>query len=468
MGGRATTMGGGPTTMGGATMGGAGGAAGSKFPCLSPKPLPGGFETCSDGTTHRPHAVECKSQLPRAISNDLPAGPDVACHADSDCIEKPHGMCMVSGDPPTASYCDYGCVNDSECVQGVCQCGEAIGHCAMANCHEDAECGVGLRCQSYAASPCGAGAFTCQTANDNCSTNFDCGPTQVCEPGTQASAVPTGWGCKPMSCAVGRPFLVSGTPRVAGLVPSHGWAQAPALRLAQYTTEQRRVAAEYWLQVARLEHASIAAFARFGLQLLQLAAPPQLVELATAAIADETRHARLAFGIAEQLSDEALGPGALDVQGSLLETSLVDVVRLVVREGCVGETGAALEAREAALAATEPALAQLLHDIADDESRHAELAFRFVAWALEREPSAVAAVLREELEREQARLAAPVPPSSADELAALEAGRGLGVVPAAQRRAKKKAALSEVILPCAQALLARAAAAPPRAAGLSA
>jgi hypothetical protein len=268
-----------------------------------------------------------------------------------------------------------------------------------------------------------------------------------------------------MSCAVGRPFLVAGAARVAELVPVCGWARAPELQLAEHTAEQRRLAAQHWLEVARLEHASVAAFARFVLQLLQLGAPPELVERATAAVADETRHARLAFGIAAQLDGRVIGPGVLDVRGSLLETSLVDVARLVVREGCFGETGAALEAREAALAATEPALAQLLHDIADDESRHAELAWRFVAWALEREPTSVAAMLRQELQREQARLTALlVPPASADELA----GLGLGMVPAALRLELQKAALRDVIQPCAQALLARAAAAQPAAAGLSA
>ena len=36
-------------------------------------------------------------------------------------------------------------------------------------------------------------------------------------------------------------------------------------------------------------------------------------------------------------------------------------MRLVVREGCIGETGAALEAREAALTARQPALASRNH-----------------------------------------------------------------------------------------------------------
>ena len=144
----------------------------------------------------------------------------------------------------------------------------------------------------------------------------------------------------------------------------------------------------------------MAAFARFALQLLQLGAPPELVERTTAAMADETRHARLAFGIASAYAGEALGPGPLDIERSLDETSLVDVVRLVVREGCVGETVAALEAREAAEHALESDPGRdCLRGVADDETRHAELAWRFVAWALEQAPAGGSGLLEQELGR---------------------------------------------------------------------
>jgi hypothetical protein len=178
--------------------------------------------------------------------------------------------------------------------------------------------------------------------------------------------------------------------------------------------EIREAAARHYQRVAQMEHASVAAFARFALQLLQLGAPPELVERTTAAIADEARHARIAFGIARALSGVELGPAALDVEHSLAPLSLVDIVRLVVREGCIGETAAALEAREAAAHATQPSLCAMLDGIADDEASHAELAWRFVSWALERAPLEVATVL----ESEAARLdGASTPAASADELA---------------------------------------------------
>jgi len=126
------------------------------------------------------------------------------------------------------------------------------------------------------------------------------------------------------------------------------------------------------------------------------------------------------------------------------------VTRLVVREGCVGETTAALEAREAAAHACSPQLAALLSGVADDEACHAELAWRFVSWALDQKPQAVAAVVRREL----SLAAQPATPAGA------AAGEAVllahGIVPERLRGELRKAAFSEVIEPCAAALLARA------------
>jgi len=131
-----------------------------------------------------------------------------------------------------------------------------------------------------------------------------------------------------------------------------------------------------------MEHASIAAFARFSLQLLSLGAPPELVEACTQALADETAHTKLCFGIASAYAGRAIGPGPLDVSKSLNVTSLGDIVDLVIAEGCFGETAAALEALDAASTASDPVIIAAYTRIAADELRHAELAFRFVRWAL--------------------------------------------------------------------------------------
>jgi hypothetical protein len=186
--------------------------------------------------------------------------------------------------------------------------------------------------------------------------------------------------------------LVESSARVAPTVVSGAWlAECASKPLVDHlSASERATLAAHWTRMGQLEHASIAAFARFALQLLSLGAPSELVEECTRAMADETAHTRLCFEVASAYAGHAVGPGPLDVAGSLAVTSLADIVDLVIAEGCFGETRAAVEALEAADAATDPVIRAAYEQIARDEERHAALAFRFVRWALERESEAVA------------------------------------------------------------------------------
>ncbi len=53
-----------------------------------------------------------------------------------------------------------------------------------------------------------------------------------------------------------------------------------------------------WLRNALMEHASVAALARFTLELLAVGAPADLIRDSNAAASDETRHAELCFALA--------------------------------------------------------------------------------------------------------------------------------------------------------------------------
>jgi hypothetical protein len=88
-----------------------------------------------------------------------------------------------------------------------------------------------------------------------------------------------------------------------------------------------------------MEHASIAAFARFALQLLAVGAPPDLVHGAQIAMGDEADHARLAFRLASAYAVRAVGPSALDIFGALDGFCIEQLVATLLREGCIGETG---------------------------------------------------------------------------------------------------------------------------------
>lgn len=165
---------------------------------------------------------------------------------------------------------------------------------------------------------------------------------------------------------------------------------------APTTPAQRTALIAHFTQWSLAEHASIASFARFGLQLVGLGAPPHLLEQTTAAMQDEIRHARFGFGVVAALGS-AIGPQTLAIDGALDgDLSLEHVLRLCVREGMIGETLAALELMASADLTPLPRFKKELASIAEDEARHARLAYSFAAWALHRDP-ALMDVIEEEV-----------------------------------------------------------------------
>lgn len=426
-----------------------GGPAENAFPCLDPSPLideSTGYVQCSNGYVHRTAQRECPTSLPRPdpVPNHDPAVDQ--CQYDSECTLLPHGFCGTAGISPSASrFCSYGCRDDSECGPGaICLCGDPVGQCVQARCTTDADCEPGFNCASYmVASGCFEQAFACQTPADTCGSDADCAVDTSCTAREGPSRQ-----CLGMRCEIGRPFLVGGIERLPAKALRGDWLE-PGVEpdVARLSPALRARVGREWLETARMEHASIAAFARFTMQLLAVGAPPELVTAATRAMADETAHAKHCFAIASRYLGRAHGPGALAIDGSLAETSLVEMVALAIREGCVGETIAALEAREAAEHADDPVIRAALLRISADETRHAELAWQFVQWALERGGVEIEALVRRELFAPVSELACASSPD--DELLL-----GCGVLPPAHRRALRAQATARVIGPCARALLA--------------
>jgi hypothetical protein len=203
---------------------------------------------------------------------------------------------------------------------------------------------------------------------------------------------------------------------------------------------------EHWRRAGQLEHASIAAFARFSLQLLSLGAPAQLLHAASSAMADETRHAEAAFRVASHFDRAALGPGPLSLQRLDLNQSLQSIVVETILEGCVGETLAALEAAEAWARAAHPRVREALVEVAGDEARHAELAWSFLAWALASYGDALLDTI--DAAFEQAETAARGAPSAPP----LKGLAGFGVLPAEDVERVRREAWQAVIRPCREAL----------------
>jgi hypothetical protein len=261
-------------------------------------------------------------------------------------------------------------------------------------------------------------------------------------------------GAGPGRCAhgMGRPFLVRGEPRLAPICARHDWETSSHpdvdLPMARRTELGRR-----WAEVGRMEHASVAAFARFALELLAFGTPAELLCDCQQAMADEILHAKIAFGFATAYGNEPVGPDALSIEGALAAPSLGESLTNALLEGCIGETVAAIEAREAAALAGDPVVKNALERIAIDEMRHAALAWRFVRFALDKD-SALSIVIEHTLS--QARLNAQVQCSNQREANDVWLWRH-GFVPEADRAALRLEVLRNVVEPCAGELTRAAA-----------
>ena len=248
------------------------------------------------------------------------------------------------------------------------------------------------------------------------------------------------------TCVCGRPFTVAGGTRTAPLV-AHSPATAHNPALAALAAAWRADASE--------EHASIASFYRFGLELLALGAPAELLTCTALAAADEVEHTRFCLQIAQQLDGQVHVAGPFPCGDLQLQTDLPSAAAAAVREGCVGETLAAAQAGVAARGATEAGVAAALARIADDELRHAEVAWRFVAWALEvggaQTQVAVAAAFSAALAPGALALRADAALASVPE----PLQRAWGRLPRREAHRLAEATLAEVVKPCAERLLRR-------------
>jgi hypothetical protein len=201
-----------------------------------------------------------------------------------------------------------------------------------------------------------------------------------------------------------------------------------------------------------MEHASVASFARFSLALLAAGAPADLVELAHAAALDEVRHAQLCFRLAAAYAGEEIAPGPFPLGADVpVGSGLAALAASTVKEGCVGETVAAMVAAEQLARATDPAVQAALRHIPDDEARHAELAWRTVAWAVRAGGSDVRAAV------EQAFLSAFAEYGAAPAVATAgsRAMEAHGRLDAATAERVVASALADVVAPAARALLRR-------------
>jgi hypothetical protein len=160
----------------------------------------------------------------------------------------------------------------------------------------------------------------------------------------------------------------------------------------------------YFASAAHLEAASVHAFARFARELHALGAPEELVSDAWRAAIEEIAHTRMVGMIAERFGAEVPeprieAPPAREAFAIALENAV---------EGCVRETYGALVAWYQAETATDSMVKNAMAQIAEDETRHADLSWRVAQWLepqlsdserahIDRARNGAFAALREEL-----------------------------------------------------------------------
>ncbi len=345
----------------------------------TPVKVPGvGYITEVNGTVHRAGPATCDPKIDAPSCNGTESQLD--CKTDADCKEHPHGKCASwTGQfrKMDGCSCQYSCESDADCSEPgtVCACKEATkeprSQCVEAKCKSDDDCKGSVCGLSTYFNGCGTEiTLACRSPKDACQAKSDCKDGQTCAVREDT------WMCQGISCAIGRPFTVDGA-----------WASAPPRGRGDWSIEGLSVRdagrADRWLEMAALEHASVASFARFSLQLLALGAPSALVRATQEAALDEIAHARIAYGIASRIAGREIGPGEFPQAALGIELDVAEVTRALVLEACVGETIGAIEAFESRDAARDPALGALLDRIATDELRHAELAYRCLAWLVD-------------------------------------------------------------------------------------
>jgi hypothetical protein len=262
-----------------------------------------------------------------------------------------------------------------------------------------------------------------------------------------------------LSCGVeGRPLCVGTerTPRVATLRTGAAWRADTqvfaGLRRPQDPALIERLR-DRWLTSARYEHASVAAFARVGLQLLRLGAPAELLRATQQAMVDEVRHAQLCFGLAAAYGGAPpCEAGPLRIDGCVsTRMQLEAALHEAILEGALGEGTAALEALEGARACVDPVVRGVLSRIAEDEQRHALLAYQTVKWALDAEPRRAREVVRECLRVGQR--CAPKPAVELDAVDDDDAARGYGLISSNRRAWLRHEVWHEVVAPILTAML---------------
>jgi hypothetical protein len=252
-------------------------------------------------------------------------------------------------------------------------------------------------------------------------------------------------------CVVGRALPSENGPLVAPIDNAkRGWSDENLVPCVDdLSLEEREIIAQRWIRDGLFEHASIASFSRLALALLATSADAELVHAAHEAALDEVRHAKLSLSLAAAYRGESVAPCALPLPNALpLGADLIELAVASVIEGAVGETIAAVLAAEQAAVAEDPAVRRVLQSIAEDESRHAQLAFQVIAFAIAAGGEPVRAAVEQAFRDSSTQM--PQPP--ADVGLAANIAKSHGFIASNDARTAFVRAMDDIVLPLGRAL----------------
>ncbi len=226
-----------------------------------------------------------------------------------------------------------------------------------------------------------------------------------------------------------QPTVVEGRPLIRdGQYVRPGFA-AP---LPEMASAETRAVRDHFAGSAQIEYSSVWTFLRLASELMAVGAPAELIAAALDAADDEVRHAELCAHAAGDIALLPLPPSMAQARFTRRSPHALAILAAEAwREGCLNETAAAEEARLASGEAEGPARA-MLASIANDETRHAELSWRVLAWIFAVAPAvateALAAVapgapIREEPAHDRALARHGVPTSEITAAARAHAAR---------------------------------------------
>ncbi len=210
--------------------------------------------------------------------------------------------------------------------------------------------------------------------------------------------------------------------------------------------------ARLWSDAAVAAHAAAGAQAEFAAELLRLNAPAPLLHGSGRALLDENALTTAFLELARHHGAREVRLTPVPRRADSGEVDLAELVLSTLRRACIAATVESSCAREALEHCHEPEARSVLLQMQHARARSAQLGWRFLGWALRDTGPTLADQVRvlvlTALDGE------PAPrPLTAQERELLRHG----VLADGQRRAIEQRVLREIVLPCMENALARAA-----------